>query len=121
MNRILIFGLFLLLMSENLKAQDRYTIIPYPNKLVAAEDNFDFKSKLYINFDALFKSEIEVLGKIFEKDYFTQLIPSQQGNVIVKNNESLKGNEYKLIIGRSEIRIEASTKTACFYAFQTLR
>ncbi len=102
-------------------SQSRYTIIPYPNTLIEAEGEFEIKGKLSANFDRLFKSEMETVGKILEDEYFTRLIPSKNGNLVVRQNSSLGKEAYKLTVTKNEMLVEASTGTGCFYAFQTIR
>ena len=115
----LLFSLFLV--CNVALSQVRYPIIPYPNKLVEAEREFEFKGKLSANFDRLFKSEMETVGKIFEEEYFTRLIPSKNGNLVVRQNSSLGKEEYKLTVTKDKILIESNSGTGCFYAFQTIR
>ncbi len=120
MKKNILLGI-ILLGSFVLKAQGSYPIIPYPNKLIEAEGVFEFKGKLSVNFASSFKSELETMGKIFEEEYFTRLVPSKNGNLIVRQNSSLGKEAYKLTVRKDNILIEASAGTGCFYAFQTIR
>ena len=70
----LILYLIFFFATNLLNAQIRYPIIPYPNKLVEAEEEFEFKGKLSSNFDIAFKSEMKTVGKMFEEEYFTRLV-----------------------------------------------
>jgi hexosaminidase len=120
MKNIFLLGI-ILICSFELIAQSRYPIIPYPNKLVEAEGEFEFKGKLSTNFDVLLKTEKETIGKIFEEEYFTRLVPSQNGDLVVRRNSSLRKEAYKLTVTKDKILVEASNGTGCFYAFQTIR
>ena len=115
----LFFSLFLFY--NETFSQTSYPIIPYPNKLVEAEGEFEFKGKLSSNFDIAFKSEMKTVGKIFEEEYFTRLVPSKNGNLVVRQNSFLGKEAYKLTVTKNKILVEASTGTGCFYAFQTIR
>ena len=117
----LILIVTILFATISLKSQNRYPIIPYPNKLIEAEGIFEFKGKLYVNFERAFKSEIETVESIFEEEYFTRLGPSKNGNLVVKKNSSMGREAYKLTITKDKILIESNSGTGCFYAFQTIR
>jgi hexosaminidase len=120
MKNIFLLGI-ILICSFELIAQSRYPIIPYPNKLVEAEGEFLFKGKLNVNFDRVFNSEIETIESIFVEEYFTRLIPSKNGNLVVRQNSSLGKEAYKLTVTKDKILVEASNGAGCFYAFQTIR
>ena len=115
----LIFSLILI--ANSVFSQNRYPIVPYPNKLTATEGEFRFKGILKVTAENTFKSELETLKPIFEEEYFTQLISSKSGSLIVLKNEALAKEAYKLTVTREKIKIEASAGTGCFYAFQTIR
>ena len=89
--------------------------------MVEAEEEFEFKGKLSSNFDIAFKSEMKTVGKMFEEEYFTRLVPSKNGNLVVRQNSSLGKEAYNLTVTKDKILVEASTGTGCFYAFQTIR
>jgi hexosaminidase len=115
----LIFGLILI--ANMVFSQNRYPIVPYPNKLIATEGEFRFKGILKVVAGKTFKSELETLKPIFEEEYFTQLISSKSGSLVVVKNETLTKEAYKLIVTREKIRIEASAGAGYYYAFQTIR
>ncbi len=120
MKKLLLYT-FLLVITMTLKAQGRYAIIPYPNKLIEAEGDFEFKSVLNINIPDVFKSEMETMGKIFEEEYFTRLVPSKNSKLVVMLNSSLEKEAYKLTVIKDNILVETSSGSGCFYAFQTIR
>ena len=81
-----IFSLVCLLLSMTIAdSQTRYPIVPYPNKLVEREGDFQFKSQLLVSFPVVFKSEFETLKSLFQEE-FIQLIPSGKAKVVVKKN-----------------------------------
>jgi hexosaminidase len=121
MLKVFLITVCLLVLSNHSESQTRYPIIPYPNKLVEAEGEFEFKGMLSVIFDGAFKSEMETMGKIFEEEYFTRLGPSKNGNLVVKKNSSMGREAYKLTITKDKILIESNSGTGCFYAFQTIR
>ncbi len=121
MLKVFLINVCLFVLSNHSESQTRYPIIPYPNKLVEAEGEFEFKGKLSSNFDSSFKSEMETVGKILEEEYFSRLVPSKNGDLVVRQNSSMGKEEYKLTVTKNKILIESSSGTGCFYAFQTIR
>ena len=121
MLKVILITVCLLVLSNHSESQTRYPIIPYPNKLVEAEGEFEFKGMLSVIFDGAFKSEMETVGRIFEEEYFTRLVPSKNGNLVVRQNSSLGKAAYKLTVTKNEMLVEASSGSGCFYAFQTIR
>ena len=117
----LIFFTIVLISSLDLKAQGRYPIIPYPNKLVEAVGEFEFKTSLSIDLPEVFKAEMETLGTIFKEEYFTSLTASKNGKLVFKQNSRLGKESYNLTVSSDKILVEASGETGCFYAFQTIR
>ena len=102
-------------------AQNRYPVIPYPNKLVEAGGVFEFKGGLTITFSNEFEQEIELMTSIFTDEYKVKLLSSENGKLVIKQNKSLSREAYKLFITQEKILIEASSGAGCFWAFQTIR
>lgn len=116
-----IFSLLCLLLCMTIAdSQTRYPIVPYPNKLVEREGDFEFKSQLLVSFPVVFKSEFETLKSLFQEE-FIQLIPSGKAKVVVKVNQKIGSEAYILDITQNRITIQAATAKGCFYAFQTIR
>jgi hexosaminidase len=120
MKRIILFLGFISL-SWLSEAQYRYTVIPYPNKLVEAEGVFEFKTALKATIPDLFRSELEIMTLIFADEYYVKLLPSANGKLVFKQNNQLSQEAYKLDITKERIIAEASSTTGCFWAFQTIR
>ena len=101
--------------------QAQQTVIPYPNSIEVKDGQFEFKRVLLVDVDTCFKSEIELLSSVFRDEYGIKLILSSKGTLLIKKNDQLSENVYKLQANKKGILIEASTKKSCFYALQTLR
>ena len=121
MLKVIFLFVCLNIFSNYTQSQNRYPIIPYPNKLVEVEGEFEFKNNLTIDIPDAFKIEMETVGLIFKEEYFTNLIPSKIGKFIVRQNRALGKEAYKLTVTKDKILIEASSGTGCFYAIQTIR
>lgn len=103
------------------KAQERFAIIPYPNKLIETEGDFEFKNKLTSYIPNTFKSEFDVASAIFNDEYCVQLISASTAQLKITLNTQLSKEAYKLNVSKTGIQIEASTGAGVLYAFQTLR
>ena len=120
MKKLILFAV-VLISTVVLNAQGRYPIIPYPNKLVKALGEFEFKTSLSIDIPEVFKGETEILTSIFKEEYYTKLTPSKNGNLVFSLNSTLGKESYNLTVTKDKILVEASCGTGCFYAFQTIR
>lgn len=120
MRKIMVF-FSILALSLNALAQGAYPVIPYPNKLVKADDLFEFKSVLTICLPKAFKSELEVITTIFDEDFSIKVESTSNGKLVFKQNAQLGDEAYKLTVSRDKMEVEASTTTGCFWAVQTIR
>ena len=96
------------ILSNHTQSQNRYPIIPYPNKLVEVDGEFEFKTNLTIDIPDAFKIEMETVGSIFKEEYYTNLIPSKSGKLVVRQNNLLRKEAYKLSVTKDKILVEAS-------------
>jgi len=110
-----------LLIAFAIHAQETYTLIPYPNKLIKSEGTFEFKTNLLVTIPSNFKSEFDIMTDIFAEQYSIRLIPSKKGTLIFNVNPQLDREEYKIRITKEKVAVEVATATGCFWAFQTLR
>jgi hexosaminidase len=116
---IIFFGFFS--MTLMLQAQNRYHVIPFPNKLVEAEGVFECKAVLTITIPDAFKSEMKLMTAIFADEYYIKLVPSANGRLVLRQNNQLGKEDYTLNVSKEKIIAEASSTTGCFWAFQTIR
>ena len=120
MKKLILFAV-VLISTEVLNAQGRYPVIPYPNKLVEAVGEFEFKTSLSIDIPDVFKGETEILASIFIEEFYTNLTPSKNGKLVFRLNSTLGKESYNLTVNKDNIFVEVSCGTGCFYAFQTIR
>lgn len=118
--KILTISCFLLV-AISTHAQEDFTLIPYPNKIIRGEGTFEFKTGLQVTIPAKFKSELNLITDIFAEEYSIKLISSPKGNLVVKLNPRLGNEEYNIRVTKEKVNVEVSTSTGCFWAFQTLR
>ena len=102
-------------------AQNRYCVIPFPNKLLEEEGVFEFKAVLTVTIPDVFKSEIELMTSIFADEYYIKLLPSTNGKLVFRQNNRLDKEAYILTVTKEKVVAEASSTTGCFWAFQTIR
>lgn len=119
MKTLLIFCFLIIVVT--IRAQETCTLIPYPNKLIKQEGNFEFKTSLTVTVPFKFKSELSIMTDIFSEEYSVKLIPSKRGALIFVLNPLLGKEEYKIWVTNKNVKVEVSTATGCFWAFQTLR
>ena len=119
--RKLIFLLSMLWLGFYSVAQEKYPIIPFPNNIVPAEGEFEFKSSLTVELPPAFQLELGFLEEIFAKEYNTKILQKEDGRLQFIQEQGLGDEGYELTINRDKIVIEASTTAGAFYAIQTLR
>lgn len=102
-------------------AQENFSIIPFPNELIKAEGEFEFKSSLTVELPEKFLSELELLKEIFAQEYNIKIIQKTGGRVRFKQKEGLGDEGYELKIDGDAILVESSTTAGVFYAIQTIR
>lgn len=82
MKKIIVF-ISILILSLSVFAQGNYHVIPYPNKLVETDGQFEFKSALTVTLPKAFKSELGVLTSIFSDEYGIKVVLAPNGFIIV--------------------------------------
>ncbi len=110
-----------LLMALSALSQTRYNVIPFPNSLEAKDGYFNFNKELSVSCSKEYVPEILMFSEIFRKQFFASLSISANGKIVVRKENKLPNDSYKLNITKNNITIEVNTTSSCFYAFQTLR
>jgi hexosaminidase len=98
-----------------------YSIVPYPNVLIPAEGELQIKGTLSINQVAEFTSEVALFKNVLKNDFFINLVNNPKPQLTLKKVSTLPKEAYNLTISPSQIVLEASSTTGCFYGFQSLR
>ncbi|MCK9414419.1 MAG: beta-N-acetylhexosaminidase [Prolixibacteraceae bacterium] len=120
MKRVIIF-FSILSASIIAMAHGNFPVIPYPNKLVEVDGQFEFKSALTVTLPKAFKSELGVVTSIFADEYSVKILSAPNGKLSFRQNKQLGNEAYKLTVGSDKMEVEASTTTGCFWAVQTIR
>jgi hexosaminidase len=99
-------------------------IIPQPNSIEYASGNFIINEETAIVFDKKFDNTNylqDFLQETFDKD-FDILEDEREDNVFLfVYSDTMVQDAYILDISEEQIRITASSSSACFYALQTMR
>ncbi len=119
-------ALLLLALSSFAKGDDsqkEISVVPLPNSISYADGAFDSKRELRVYAPSEFEKTIEIVGKRFEKslpNFSAKLSSKKLANVVVKKDESIAAEAYKLNVSANNVEILASSKSGVIYAFQTL-
>jgi hexosaminidase len=105
----------------SLIAQDKISVIPFPNVLEEEKGEFQFCNSLTINLDKAFTSELNIISSTFSKTYGIKITTASNAKLVFIQNKQLEKEAYKLSVAPDRIVVEASTSTGCFWALQTIR
>jgi hexosaminidase len=124
MKQLLIISLFLLSFIS-ISAQNDYNLIPYPADLTEKKGQFTFPTETGMSVP-FGKEYLEVILPFVQQLKATAGINIQvnkkiKPTIVVKLNESVPEEGYKLTVGKKLISIEVSTPQGLFYSLTSLK
>ena len=122
-----ILSLFIICASTTAFSQNQYTIIPEPQKLIAATGVYSFKANTVITVSAK-DNDISAVAKMLSeqiKASFDIVLPVKAGalkstGIFFVQNDQLGDEAYQLNITTKNITIQSKNGKGAFYALQSL-
>lgn len=122
---LLILSWFLILSSQNIKAQDLH-ITPQPQKVIFEQGDFKINSETQIVFDDKSKTVAKNLQQYFNDNYglsikLTEYQSLKKNFITFQVDKNLSNEAYELTVSEDKIIICAKSETGWFYAIQSLK
>lgn len=110
----------------NAQKENRYSVIPYPAKLIEGNGSFIISAQTPINIsgNSLFTNEANLLAELFTNSFGQALkIKDSKGNCIdlIYDAGIVPGEGYKINITNRSVKLAARTPAGMFMAVQTIR